>query len=150
MPEIIPAMDVVLITVRRHELFKGTLPSKLFEAMGAGVPVILALQGEAQQIVENSNCGICVEPENASAMAEGILTLFRDPVLQKRLGENGRKYVLKFYNRNDIAERFERLLLGTLSNLSQFHGNMRTDDSNRVLPRNAAELSATARTKTDN
>jgi glycosyltransferase involved in cell wall biosynthesis len=81
MPEIFTAMDVVLIIVRHHDLFKGTLPSKLFDAMGAGVPVITTLQGEAQQILETANCGICVQPNDIPAMAEGILTLFRDSTL---------------------------------------------------------------------
>lgn len=114
MPEILTAMDVVLITLRRHDLFRGTLPSKLFEAMGAGVPVIGAFRGEAQRIIEGSNCGICVEPEDAPAMAEAILTLLRDPVLRRRLGENGREYVSNYYNRKEIAERFERLLVESL------------------------------------
>jgi glycosyltransferase involved in cell wall biosynthesis len=110
MPEVFTAMDVVVVPLKRHELFKGTLPSKLFEAMGAGVPVIGALEGEARRIIETSECGLCVEPENSQALAEGILKLFHDAALRKRLGENGREYVMKHYNRKDIAARFDHIL----------------------------------------
>ncbi len=111
MPQILSAMDVVLITLKRHALFKGTLPSKLFEAMGAGIPVVAAMEGEAQAVIEKSDCGICVEPENVAAIAEAVLRLYRDPTLRKRLGENGREYVARHYNRKEIAEKFNRLLL---------------------------------------
>src|SRR3974377_725956 len=103
-------MDVLVMTLRRHDLFKGTLPSKIFEALGAAVPVVAALEGEAQRLIAEGKCGICVEPENPAAIAEAILRLFHDPALRKRLGENGREYVSKYYNRKEIANRFERVL----------------------------------------
>jgi len=111
MPQILSVMDVVLITLKRHALFRGTLPSKLFEAMGAGIPVVAAMEGEAQAVIEKSNSGICVEPENVTSIAEAVLRLYRDPELRRRLGENGRDYVARHYNRKKIAEKFNRLLL---------------------------------------
>src|SRR5713101_7869684 len=115
MPQVFTAMDVVLISLRRDELFKGTLPCKLFEAMGAEVPVVGALEGEAQRIIAKANCGICVEPENTAAIVEAITTLYRDPDLRRRLGNNGRGYVSKNYNRREIAARFECFLADILS-----------------------------------
>lgn len=115
MPEVFTSMDVTLIIVRRHDLFKGTLPSKLFEAMGAGVPVIGAVEGEAQTVIQQANCGICVKSDDPLAIAEAILTLFRDPALRRRLGKNGREYVSTHYNRREIAKRFESLLVASQS-----------------------------------
>jgi len=111
MPNVLAAMDVMVIPLRRHDLFKGTLPSKLFEGMGAGVPIVGALEGEARQVIEAAQCGICVEPENSAAMADAILSLYRDPELRRRLGENGRRYVAKHYNRKEIAAQFEQVLV---------------------------------------
>lgn len=110
MPEVFTTFDVIVIPLRRHDLFKGTLPSKLFEALGAGVPVVGAFEGEAQRLIEAANCGICVEPEDSCAMAEAILTLYKDPQLRRKLGDNGREYVAKHYNRQVIAKRFEQLV----------------------------------------
>ena len=115
MPEVFTAMDLLLISLRRGDLFKGTIPCKLFEAMGAQVPVVGALKGEAQKIIATANCGICVEPENTAAIVEAVTTLYRDPDLRTRLGNNGREYVSKKYNRREIAARFEGFLAEILS-----------------------------------
>jgi glycosyltransferase involved in cell wall biosynthesis len=115
MPEILAAMDVALITLKRHELFKGTLPSKLFEAMGAGIPVIAAMEGEAQAVIQRANCGICVAPENIGEITEAVLHLYRNPLLAKTLGANGRNYAAVHYNRKVIADQFETLLLAAMS-----------------------------------
>ena len=110
MAEILASVDVSIVPLKRDELFKGALPSKLFEGMGAGVPIVGALEGEARQVIEAAQCGICVEPENSAAMADAILSLYRDPELRMRLGENGRRYVAKHYNRKEIAAQFEQIL----------------------------------------
>ena len=148
MPEIFTAMDVVLIALRGHDLFKGTLPSKLFEAMGAAVPVVAALKGEAQRIIEAANCGVCVEPDDVFAIAQAILTLFRDPALQRKLGDSGRTYVLDHYNRKDIAERFETLLVESLSMPSSSIGKLRADSPNQELLESAS-LHPTIQSKVD-
>jgi glycosyltransferase involved in cell wall biosynthesis len=111
MPLILTAVDASVVPLKRDDLFKGALPSKLFEALGAGVPVIAAMDGEARKLVEQSGGGLVVEPENPESMAEAILQLYHDPVLRKRLGERGRSYVACHYDRKVIAERFEGLLL---------------------------------------
>lgn len=111
MPLILTAVDVSVVPLKRGDLFKGALPSKLFEALGAGVPVIAAMDGEARRLVERSGGGLVVEPENPASMAEAILQLYRDPILRKRLGERGCSYVARHYDRKVIAERFESLLL---------------------------------------
>jgi glycosyltransferase involved in cell wall biosynthesis len=116
MPEILTAMDISLITLKRHKLFRGTLPSKLFEAIGAGIPVVAAVEGEAKSLVEASSGGLVVEPENTSEMAEAILRLYRDPGLRRRISADGRDYVAAHYNREVIAGRFESLLLTIVSN----------------------------------
>ena len=134
MPQVFTAMDVVLISLRRDELFKGTLPCKLFEAMGAEVPVVGALEGEAQRIIAKANCGICVEPENTAAIVEAITTLYRDPDLRRRLGNNGRGYVSKNYNRREIAARFECFLAEILSVPSLVTGRVEVTGSKRYQP----------------
>ena len=111
MPLILAAVDACVVPLKRDELFKGALPSKLFEALGAGVPVIGALDGEARRLVQRSGGGLVVEPENPANVAEAILQLSRDPLLCKRLGERGRNYVASHYDRKVIAERFESLLV---------------------------------------
>lgn len=120
MPMILAAVDASVVPLKRNDLFKGALPSKLFEALGAGVPVIAAMDGEARRLVEQSGGGLVVEPENPASMAEAILQLYRDPTLRKRLQERGRSHIACHYDRKAIAERFEGLLRRFASGIEGF------------------------------
>jgi glycosyltransferase involved in cell wall biosynthesis len=108
--EIIRCFDVALVPLRGLELYRGALPSKLFEAMGCGVPLVASVAGEAQALVNQAGGGICVPPENAQAIAEAILRFYQDPSLRSRMGARGRRYVTENYNRFDIARNYEQLL----------------------------------------
>jgi glycosyltransferase involved in cell wall biosynthesis len=115
MPDILASIDISIVPLKRTELFKGALPSKLFEALGAGVPVVAAVEGEAKRLVELSGGGIVIEPENSEKMAEAIVRLFRDPTSRQRLSVDGRNYLVAHYNRKVIADRLENLLLAVKS-----------------------------------
>jgi len=111
MPGILACLDAAIVPLRNLPLFSGALPSKLFESMAAGVPIVLAAPtGEATRLVQNANCGICVPPEDSRAMAGAISQLASDPALCRTLGENGSRYVCRHYDRREMAMRFLRLL----------------------------------------
>jgi len=107
MPNLLVSIDVAVVPLKRNNLFKGALPSKLFEALGAGVPVLAALDGEAKELIERADGGLFVEPENPEDLAQKLLLLYQDPELCRSLGENGRAYVSNHYSRKVIAQRFE-------------------------------------------
>jgi len=112
MPEVLSLFDCALIPLKRLDLFQGALPSKMFEAMAASVPVIVGVDGEARRLVDKAQAGICVEPENPKALADAVLRLYRDPACRKAMGEHGRAYVIEHYDRGRIARQFEQLLVG--------------------------------------
>jgi glycosyltransferase involved in cell wall biosynthesis len=114
MREVLSTFDVAVIPLRRLALFRGALPSKMFEAMAAGLPLLVSIDGEARALVERSQAGIFVEPEDAQGLAQAILTLRRDPDRCRRMGENGRRHVAAHYDRASIAKQFEKLLLETV------------------------------------
>jgi len=114
MPGVVSSFDVALVPLRGLALFNGAVPSKLFEAMAAGVPVIVSIEGEARTLVEEGRAGICVKPEDAPGVARAILRLYRETALRSVMGENGRAYVGKHFERGRIACELEGLLL-TLS-----------------------------------
>ncbi len=60
----ISILDVALINLRKSELFTTVIPSKIFENAGMGIPILLGVEGEAQEIVEGYGAGIGFEPEN--------------------------------------------------------------------------------------
>lgn len=72
-------LDVSVIHLRKTELFTTVIPSKLFECMGMGIPILLGLSGESADIVRREEVGEVFESENAQQLAEGVLRL-RDDV----------------------------------------------------------------------
>jgi glycosyltransferase involved in cell wall biosynthesis len=110
MPAILSALDIAVVPLKNLQLFRGVLPAKLFECMAAKLPIVLAVDGEARQLLERANGGIYVQPENPEAMVEALRTLSDDPSLRQTFGENGSRYVFAHYDRSEIAKRFAAML----------------------------------------
>jgi colanic acid biosynthesis glycosyl transferase WcaI len=86
MPEIWSLCDVALIPLRDTPVFKTVLPSKIFECMSMGIPILMSLpEGEPTGIVRSTGCGICAPPENAVAMATAIERLAGNPEDRRQL-----------------------------------------------------------------
>jgi glycosyltransferase involved in cell wall biosynthesis len=110
MPAILSALDIAFVPLKNLPLFRDVLPAKLFECMASKLPIVLAVDGEARQLLEQANGGIYVQPEDAEALAGAIIKLSDDPSLRRELGENGSRYVFAHYDRTEIAQRFADLL----------------------------------------
>ena len=110
LPALLNLVYATVIPLRRLDLFKAALPSKLFDSMAAGRPIVAPLWGEAAALVEAAACGLVVEPEDARGVQEAVEKLAADPALAQKLGEQGRRYVVEHFNRDDIAKRLIKLL----------------------------------------
>jgi glycosyltransferase involved in cell wall biosynthesis len=86
----------------------------MLEFMSCARPVILGVGGQAREILERSGGGICVEPGNAAALCEAILTLQRQPQLCESMGRNGREYIVQNLSRERTAARYLETLRGLL------------------------------------
>ena len=73
-------------------------PVKMFEYMAAGIPVIASDFPLWRSIIEDNNCGICVDPLNIDQISETMIWMMEHPDEAKEMGENGRKAVLEKYN----------------------------------------------------
>ena len=112
MPSIISSAEASIIPLKKIDLFKGAIPSKIFESLAMKKPILLGVEGEAKQLfIEDGKCGLAFEPENEKDLTEKILTLYNDRKLLAELGENGRKYVNLKFNRNNIAEDLRKVLI---------------------------------------
>ena len=102
-------LDTTIIHLRDTELFTTVIPSKLFEAMAMGVPILLGVTGESSAIVRQENAGIPFEPENARALADAITMLARDQNVCTFFSRGARAGAAK-YDRNDLASQMLALL----------------------------------------
>jgi glycosyltransferase involved in cell wall biosynthesis len=109
-PEIIRASDVCLVLLKKSDVFKTVLPSKMFELMACGRPVILGVEGQASTVLLDSGGGICIEPGNAAALAGAICLLHDDGALRQKLGSAGREYVVKKFSRGQKAAAYIQVL----------------------------------------
>lgn len=91
-------------------------PTKLFEYMACGLPVVASSFPLWREVIEGHDCGICVDPTDPDAIADAITRLADDPAGRRAMGENGRRAVLEVYNWEAEAERllaaYDRLLAG--------------------------------------
>lgn len=106
LPAFYQASDVSLVPLKQLPLFKKVLPSKLFELMGTGCPIICSVAGEAAQLVARAAAGLCIEPENESALVAAIEQLRRQPQLRAQMSNNGQRFVQAYYGRATLAEKY--------------------------------------------
>lgn len=89
-----------VVTLLPTPSYLESLPVKMFEYMSAGLPVIASDFLLWKKIIEEAECGLCVDPEDPAAIAGAIDKLARDPELAQHMGENGRRAVHERYNWN--------------------------------------------------
>ncbi len=106
MPTIWSVTDAALVLLRKLDLFKDVLPSKMFEAMGLACPIILGVEGEALALVEEAQAGIGIEPESGAELAAAVLRLADDAALCARLGASGKSFVEANFDRERLARRY--------------------------------------------
>lgn len=105
MQEIITDINATIVPLKRLDLFKGAIPSKIFENLALKKPILLGLEGEAKELfIDDGNCGLAFEPENTEDLIKQILIIYNSPELSKQLGDNGLKYASENFNRDKIAE----------------------------------------------
>jgi len=114
LPEYYGLCDVLLVPLRKLELFEKVIPSKIFEIFAMGKPIIISVNGEARKLVEEAEGGIYSEPENEIELKNKILYLYENPELLNELGLNGRKYVENNFDRSILAQKYLDLIKSIL------------------------------------
>jgi len=109
-PALYRSADVCLVPLRAVPLFRAFIPSKMFEILACGRPVLASLEGESAEILKDSGAALIVPPEDVDAIAAAVKRLASDPALRARLAESGRPYVAAHFDREALAERYLAIL----------------------------------------
>ncbi|MHB9009740.1 MAG: glycosyltransferase family 4 protein [Limisphaerales bacterium] len=80
-------------------------PTKLFEYMALGLPVVASNFRLYREIVERHECGLCVDPSNPVAVAEALLYLAQNPTVAAAMGQRGRNAVRDHFSWSQQAEK---------------------------------------------
>ena len=108
-PALLAAADICLVPLRDVPLFSAFIPSKMFEYLAAGKPVVGAVTGEAAQILREAGAWI-VPPADSEALADAIKALAADPRRRQAMGQTGRRYVERHFDRGTLARLYRTLL----------------------------------------
>ena len=109
-PAYIAGADVCLVMLKKTELFKTVIPTKLLEYMACEKPVIVAVDGQARGIVEQAGAGIFVEPEDSNALAEAVRILASDLERRRHMGISARRYIVANLSRERTAQSYIAVL----------------------------------------
>jgi colanic acid biosynthesis glycosyl transferase WcaI len=92
MPAVWSLCDVALVHLKDSDVFKDVIPSKIFEAMAMGLPLLLAApDGEASDIITGENVGIHVKAETPSALADAAKTFYQDEAVRAGFAQQSRQ-----------------------------------------------------------
>src|SRR5205814_269276 len=105
-PAYISASDASLVLLKKTDLFKTVIPTKMLEFMSCAKPLILGVDGQAREIMERAQAGIFVEPENPDQLVNAVLRLVRDRALREEFGRNGRRHILENFSREETASSY--------------------------------------------
>jgi len=125
-PPLVAAADILLVPLATH--IPGATPSKLYEAMASGRPVVLVAGGEPAAFVREHRAGIVIAPGDGPGLVEGLRRLSADPALRHELGVNGRRTVEQLFDMGDIDNAF----------IAYLEDHQRTAPATGRVPRPAA------------
>lgn len=103
-------LDVSVIHLRKSDLFTTVIPSKLFECMGMGLPVLHGVAGESADIVRREQVGEVFESENAQQLVEGLLRMRNQSDTYESYQRNGLA-AAKRYDRKNLAQTMLQVLI---------------------------------------
>jgi len=105
MPGILKSVDIAIVPLKKLDLFKGAIPSKIFEALAMKKPLLLGVDGEARKhFIENAQAGLFYTPEDIDSLKTQVLYFLENPDETKKMGDRARNYVADVFDRNKIAE----------------------------------------------
>jgi glycosyltransferase involved in cell wall biosynthesis len=102
--------DLCLVSLRNIPLFDTFIPSKMFEIMAMGRPILGAVQGESADILRRSNAAHVAPPEDAAAIAAAVLAASHDRGRLADMAKQGPAFVRSHYSREMLARRYLEVL----------------------------------------
>ncbi len=100
------AADIGTSILLKNDTFKTIYSNKTFDYMSCKKPILMAIDGVSRELVEDAECGLYVEPENAKDFAEKITYYLnnRDKIIND--GLNGYRYAKKYFARDVLANNY--------------------------------------------
>ncbi len=110
-PEVLLAADMNAVTLNSQAAV-ASVPSKIFKQMAAARPIlaITAFGNEVDRLIKDAECGLCVPPDDAAALAEALRWARAHPEELAQMGMNGRRYLEQHHSRSRCVSQIEAIL----------------------------------------
>lgn len=108
-PNVLSLMDVSLVPLKKSDLFKTVIPSKIFENSAMQIPILLGVEGESAELVKSFSAGLCFEPENKTDFLEKLKLLKENKDLYLKCQE-GCLSLAKSFDRKKMASDMRKQL----------------------------------------
>jgi len=108
--QILNMADVLVLPMSNVKVQETAHPSKIFEYLACGKPVVCCATGELRKLITDSQIGIVVEPSDPKALAVAILNLYKDELKREILGKRARKFVCKDFSYQAITSKWKVLI----------------------------------------
>lgn len=100
----ISMIDAMVVPLKKSDLFKTVIPSKIFETAAMSTPILLGVDGEARNIIENYGAGLYFEPENETEFLKALGKIKQDRNLYQSL-QQGCLSLARDFDRTVLANR---------------------------------------------
>jgi glycosyltransferase involved in cell wall biosynthesis len=106
MPGLMRQAAALLVTLADQPIFAATIPNKIQAYMAVGKPILACLNGEGARIVSAANAGLAIPAENAAALADGVLHLYKMSAEEReKMGQNGRAYFREHFDHERLVNQ---------------------------------------------
>jgi glycosyltransferase involved in cell wall biosynthesis len=120
MPYFFALADVLLVHLKRNQLFKIAIPSKIIAYLACAKPILCCAEGDAAEVVEKAQAGLSCNSQDPVLLAETVRKFFSMPAEQRHLiGEAGRRAFLGNYTQEILIERYEHLFTEILKKITK-------------------------------
>lgn len=109
-PDILSLMDVSLVPLKKSDLFKTVIPSKIFENAAMQTPILLGVEGESANIINQYRAGLCFEPENKTSFIKKLTILKENKDVFFRC-QDGCLKLAKAFDRKKMADEMRKYIL---------------------------------------
>lgn len=113
MPDFYKRADAMLVTLGNVSLVDMTLPGKVQSYMAAGRAIVGAINGETPLVIQDAQCGVCVQAEDARALANTLHQLADSPERFVEYGTNARDYYCRCFDKRHFLVTLENTLVDT-------------------------------------
>ncbi len=102
--------DLMLVPLKKINIFLSVIPSKIFEIMAMQKPILLSVDGEARKLIEEAGAGIYSDLEKLEKFADDLSRVINDPVRLNKMAQNGREFVELNFDRNMLANKLLKII----------------------------------------